>query len=62
VFTGRQASSCVSVEALRVAYSASDDDDDDDSGGGGGGDLPVHVQLGAQLTSHRCGDDDDDDV
>ena len=61
MFTGRQASSCVSVEALRVAYSASDDDDDDDSGGGGG-DLPVHVQLGAQLTLRRCDNDDDDDV
>ena len=29
------------------------DNDDDD--------LPVHMQLGAQLTSLRCDDDDDDD-
>jgi len=36
-----------------VALLRCDDDDDDD--------LPVHMQLGAQLTSLRCDDDDDDD-
>jgi len=35
-----------------VALLRCDNDDDD---------LPVHMQLGAQLTSLRCDDDDDDD-